>query len=94
MEWTANFEITVPIVGRLLRAWVDRRLARAFTEKLVAAKSRLERSLAATAQHMLFGGLSPVRFHLRAVAAVGASERPGSMARSGHLLENQRSSNA
>ncbi len=43
VEWTADFEVTVPIVGRLLRAWVDRRLARAFTEMLVAAKSRLER---------------------------------------------------
>jgi hypothetical protein len=40
--WTAKFEITVPIVGRLLRTWLDRQLARAFTEMLVAAKSRLE----------------------------------------------------
>lgn len=43
VEWTARFEITVPIVGRLLRAWVERQLARAFTEMLAAAKSRLER---------------------------------------------------
>jgi hypothetical protein len=43
VEWTADFEMTVPIVGRLLRRWVDRRLERAFTKMLVAAKSRLER---------------------------------------------------
>ena len=46
--WTANFEIPVPILGRPLRAWVDRRLTMAFTNMLHAAKVRLEAPLTPT----------------------------------------------
>ena len=40
--WTARFEIPVPILGYPLQLWVERRLARAFTDMLAAAKGRLE----------------------------------------------------
>ncbi len=40
--WTANFEMPVLVVGRLLRAWLDRQLTRAFKEMRLAAKARLE----------------------------------------------------
>jgi uncharacterized protein YndB with AHSA1/START domain len=40
--WTARFEIPVPILGYPLRLWLERRLARAFTDMLVVAKGRLE----------------------------------------------------
>jgi uncharacterized protein YndB with AHSA1/START domain len=42
VEWTARFEIRVPIVGRLLGVWVARRLTTAFTNMLLAAKAQLE----------------------------------------------------
>jgi hypothetical protein len=40
--WTAHFEIPVPILGYPLRLWLERRLARAFTDMLAVAKGRLE----------------------------------------------------
>jgi uncharacterized protein YndB with AHSA1/START domain len=40
--WTARFEIPVPILGYPLRLWLERRLARAFTDMLMVAKGRLE----------------------------------------------------
>ncbi len=42
VEWTARFDVAVPVIGRVLRGWLDRRLARAFREMLDAAKERLE----------------------------------------------------
>ena len=42
VEWTSRFEVTVPILGRLLSARAKRRYARSFTELLLAAKGRLE----------------------------------------------------
>ncbi len=42
VTWIARIEIPVPILGYPLRLWIERRLARAFTEMLSAAKGRLD----------------------------------------------------
>jgi uncharacterized protein YndB with AHSA1/START domain len=42
VEWTSRFAITVPVLGRFLRARAERRYAKAFTGLLQAAKARLE----------------------------------------------------
>ena len=42
VTWTAQFEITVPIVGGLLGSRISRRLTTAFTNFLLATKTRLE----------------------------------------------------
>ena len=42
VTWTARFAVTVPVIGGLLRVWLDHLLTRAFTEFLRAAKQKLE----------------------------------------------------
>ena len=42
MEWTSRFEITVPIIGRLLDIRARRIYAASFRDLLLAAKERLE----------------------------------------------------
>lgn len=42
VAWTAQFEVTVPVVGGLLASRVSRRLTTAFTSRLLATKTVLE----------------------------------------------------
>ena len=48
--WTASFEIPVPMLGRFLRPWLDRRLDGAFTVMLRATKERIEATAASAPQ--------------------------------------------
>ena len=42
VEWTSRFEITVPLIGRLLGIRARRIYAASFRDLLLAAKERLE----------------------------------------------------